>query len=426
MITPYTWQQPSVDKLNKIIAEGGFAINASDTGTGKTIVALQVLKDQNRRGLIICPKAVHTAWQRTAVLMGCSHLIYGVTNPERLQYKNPYVKNLLWDLPDDVLIIWDEFHKGASGPKSKTTKIAAATKPQGKQMLAMSATIATSPLNMRALGYLAGLHGFRPSNYFNWCRTNGCFAAAYANNALVFPKGIKGQLIMNDINKQLDPLMTRISIENIPEFPETHIIANLYDIAASYTKEINEITKDMKEQLSKPSANPLTTRLKARQRTELIKVPLLVDLVQEAIEQDKSIVVFVNFRETLSALYEHLPQSGLIHGGQKKEVRQQYIDEFQEDKRQVLLATTQAGGVGISLHGLPGRRQRVSFITPNDSASEFVQCLGRIHRAGGSPSTQTIVLIAGTVEEKIHQNLQGKLANLKSLVDGLTDSDLYV
>jgi superfamily II DNA or RNA helicase len=294
------------------------------------------------------------------------------------------------------------------------------------QMLAMSATIATSPLNMRALGYLAGLHQFNPSSYFNWCRNHGCFRAAYANGAVVFPKGPKGQSIMAEINKDLEPMMTRIRIADVPDFPETRIVANLYDIDTKYVKEIAQATEEMRESLKKPSTNPLVVRLKARERTELCKVALLTDLGNEAVEADKSVVVFVNFRSTLEALREQFPKCGFIWGDQKPEERQGFIDGFQEDRIQVLLAMTQAGGVGISLHGLPGRRQRVSFITPSDSASDFIQCLGRIHRANGSPSVQTVVLAAGTVEEKIHANLQGKLANLKSLTDGLEDSDLQL
>ena len=419
MIKPYVWQQKNIDKLRPLIEAGHFTMDTSDTGTGKTIVSLQLMKDLNRRTLVICPKAVHTAWERTAMAMGCDHLLYGIVNAERLQYKNPYVKGLDWLIPKDVWVIWDEVHKGASGTKSKTTKILAATKPQGIQVHAMSATIATSPLNMRAIGYLADLHQFKMSSFWDWCLKNGCFRAAYANNAIVFPKGPKAQRIMESIGDKLRPFTARVRIQDIPEFPETSIVANLYDLDAKYKKEIIEAYADMDEEIRKPNANPLVERTRARQRTELCKIHLLKDLIYEAIEEGKSVVVFLNYKESLTELSNMITfDHRLIKGGQSREERQTAIDDFQNDTVNIVLCMIQAGGVGISLHGLPGKRERVSLITPSDSASEFVQALGRIHRAGGSKTIQTIVLASETVEEKIHANIQGKLHNLNSLLDG--------
>ncbi len=155
MIKPYAWQQSSVDRLLSILTDGNFAVNTSDTGTGKTVVALEVMKRLGLRTLIICPKAVHTAWRRTAEAMDCSDLILGIINPEKLQHKNEYfnTKTKRWVLPKDTFVIWDEVHRGASGIKSRTTQICAYLKPQGYKVLVMSATVANSPLQMRAVGY---------------------------------------------------------------------------------------------------------------------------------------------------------------------------------------------------------------------------------------------------------------------------------
>jgi hypothetical protein len=46
------------------------------------------------------------------------------------------------------------------------------------------------------------------------------------------------------------------------------------------------------------------------------------------------------------------------------------------------------------------------------------QCLGRIHRVGGSKVVQTFVLIAGTIEEKVQKSITNKLACLDTLNDG--------
>lgn len=419
MISPYNWQLPSVERLVQILSDQQFALNASDTGTGKTIVALETLKRLKLPGLIVCPKQVHTAWLRAAAEMSCASQVRGVVNAERLQFKNPWFIDNKWTIDPGVLVIWDEVHRGASGPKSKTTRILATTKPQGIKVLAMSATVASSPLQMRAVGYLAGLHRFRNESYWPWCIQNGCFRKP-SIPGLHFPKGPSAKRIMAQLGEQLRPCMVRVRIDEVPEFPETQILANLYDLDAKYTEEINAAYERMDEELKRPKSNPMTERLRARQVAELQKLPLLQDLVKEACEEGKAVVVFVNFRESLIGLREALSSIplGWIWGGQANSERQGFLDGFAADQLQIMICMVQAGGVGINLHGLPGQRPRVSFLTPTERADEFRQCLGRIHRSGGTKTVQTLVLAAGTVEERVQKNVAGKLDNLSALQDG--------
>ena len=420
MITPYHWQEHSVAKMVEVLRNGNFCINASDTGTGKTVTALAALKQLGSQALLVCPKIVHTAWLHTAEEMACRNQIHGIVNPERLQYSNPYFVDNTWRIPKSVLIIWDEVHRGASGPKATTTKILALTRPLGYKVLAMSATIASSPLQMRAIGYLAGLHQFKPSSFWEWCRANGCFHQDPIPG-LRFPKGPRARAFMEQIGRQLQPVMTRIRIADVPDFPETLIQANLYDLETTYAQQIKDAWDNLREALRARRSDELTERLRAREITELCKVALLSDLAREAIEDaGKSVVVFVNFRSTLAALQDKLGKfkPHAIYGGQTDAERQLGIAAFQADDCPLMLCMSQAGGLGINLHGLPGKRERTSFITPSDKATDFIQCLGRIHRSGGSKTIQTVVLAAGTVEEKIHTNLQGKLSNLSALQDG--------
>ena len=420
MITPYPWQEPSVAKMVEVLRNGNFCINASDTGTGKTVTALAALKQLGSQALLVCPKIVHTAWLHTAEEMACRNQIHGIVNPERLQYSNPYFVGNTWKIPKSLLIIWDEVHRGASGPKATTTKILALTRPLGYKVLAMSATIASSPLQMRAIGYLAGLHQFKPASYWEWCRANGCFHQDPIPG-LRFPKGPRARAFMEQIGRQLQPVMTRIRIADVPDFPETLIQANLYDLETTYAQQIKDAWDNLREALREKRADELTERLRAREITELCKVALLSDLTREAIEEaGKSVVVFVNFRSTLAALQDNLGKfkPHAIYGGQTDAERQLGIAAFQADDCPLMLCMSQAGGLGINLHGLPGKRERISFTTPSDKATDFIQCLGRIHRSGGSKTIQTVVLAAGTVEEKIHTNLQGKLSNLSALQDG--------
>jgi len=115
---------------------------------------------------------------------------------------------------------------------------------------------------------------------------------------------------------------------------------------------------------------------------------------------------------------------GLIYGGQKNEERESTLARAQTDSLQCICATISAGGVGVNLHSRPGQRLRCSFISPSFSSAEVKQCLGRCHRAGGTRSVQSFVLLAKTVEENVHRAIQGKMANLDALNSLLDDQTL--
>ena len=50
----------------------------------------------------------------------------------------------------------------------------------------------------------------------------------------------------------------------------------------------------------------MVVQLRARQKCELIKVPLFVELAEEAMENGMSIVLFMNFKDSIDALAERL------------------------------------------------------------------------------------------------------------------------
>ena len=84
-------------------------------------------------------------------------------------------------------------------------------------------------------------------------------------------------------------------------------------------------------------------------------------------------------------------QIGYIVGGQNANVRQRDIDDFNADKKRIMVINIKAGGVGISLHDLHGKHARASIISPNFSAFELVQALGRVWRQGGLTKSYQIL-----------------------------------
>jgi len=144
-----------------------------------------------------------------------------------------------------------------------------------------------------------------------------------------------------------------------------------------------------------------------------MKAQTMAEMIEDGIEENQSVAVFVCFRETLDYLRTKF-KCGSIHGGQDSDEREQVIRDFRDDKTNVIVCAIQAGGVGISLHG---KRDRLSLISPSFSAVEVVQALGRVNRAGGGRSTQRLLYAAGTIEQQICRAVRNKLGNLRMLND---------
>ena len=112
-------------------------------------------------------------------------------------------------------------------------------------------------------------------------------------------------------------------------------------------------------------------------------------------------------------------------GGQSTSERQREIDDFQSDKKTIILCNMKAGSTGISLHDMNGNRARVALVSPGFSAIELIQALSRVHRQGGkTKSRQRVVFCAGTIEESACSRLQYRIDNLAALNDGDLTADI--
>jgi len=417
MISLLSWQTPLLQRLLEM--EPRRKLIALPTGTGKTYLAGAYAEAKKKKPLVLCPKAVIPSWKNVL------SEYYDVLNPERLKTgRTPWWSaDKRWKLYEDALVIIDEIHQGASGSKSKYTGILAQLKAYPVEVLVLSATPAASPLQMRALGYLMDQHGFVLRDYYRWCRAHGCFDHPRFGG-LHFPKGAAGKQYMDKIHKAMEGRLLYCSLADIPDFPETFLQVELLDLDSRMaTEEINRLYAEYADKATEAKST-LTENLHMRQAIEVLKVPSLVQVVQQQLEEETvSIVVFSSFRKTLHLLQEALKQydPAIIIGEQSAVERQDSINRFQANQTALCLATLGAGGVGISLHDVHQVRPRHSYICPGYSASEFKQALGRIHRAGGTKTIQSIVLAAGTIEEKVYRAVTQKLSNIDTLLDGDLD-----
>jgi superfamily II DNA/RNA helicase len=218
---------------------------------------------------------------------------------------------------------------------------------------------------------------------------------------------------------------SRLKIKELGNlFPSNQIVAKCYysddhEKVNELYNMINKALDDLKDKEKRSSA--LGEIIRCRMRIEMFKLPIILDLIDDALENNYSVAIFVNYMNSMEYLSHHLKENcSLIHGDQTLDDRQYNIDTFQKNENKVIICIIQAGGVGISLHDLNGR-PRMSIISPSWSGTDVVQALGRIHRAGSkSPALQRIVYIAKSYEEEICKKLGKKL----SVLSGINDGDL--
>jgi superfamily II DNA or RNA helicase len=446
------YQKNHTRNLITVLKKNKTALDASDTGTGKTYCAIAACKQLNLKPLILCPKSVISSWN--IVCKDFKIEPYAIVNYETIKSGKYYNKGgervkcpfldvlekkikrpdnqykieteFIWMFSEDdkknIMIIFDEVHKCAD-ISTLNGKLLYTAKNIDTYMLVLSATICDHPENFRLFFYV--LNFIEPEQV----KRNKIDYNRY--------QYIMQSWIMRDakpmwrIHNMLFPDRgSRIRIDALGNlFPETQIIASPYNMDKKREKEIEqEYSKiqteleNLKDKSKKDKSNILVKLLRSHQKIEILKIPLFVQLTNDFIENGYSVVIFVNFTQTLETLSNELYTDCIIYGEQTTESRIKNIERFMENKSKIIICNIKAGGVGISLHDKNGKYPRVSLISPTWSSIDLQQALGRIHRAGGkSKSLQRILYVANTVEEKIADKLQKKLKNINTLNNGDLD-----
>ena len=440
MKTLFPKQVTAHDFFVDTLSEGKSTIDTSAVGTGKTVVASHMIKTLGCPVGVVCPKSVIPSWERELAETGVKPLF--VTNYERIRmgkgiHMSKRGKKLMhWHLPEDTVVLVDEIHKCKS-PFTQNAQLVISLIQQGYRVHGMSATACENPTEMRSIGYMLGLHSLTKSipatqdtpvkyGWHSWMLKNGCDQDHW------------GRWYLDD-RSYLDLLKNqiygvtghRLTVADFPDsfranrvFVDPINFAGAKKIAKAYnqlgiTPEIIDHYLEAEDAGESDgvenSAWMLVNILRARQLAEAIKVPDLAEIADDLQLQGNSVVIFLNFRESIDALCESL-NCPSIQGGQSAAERQQIIDDFQEDKIPILVINTAAGGTGLSLHDINGKRPRVSLISPAFSAKDYMQVLGRIHRNGAkSDAVQKVMVAAGSIEERVIKIITSKLNNLKRL-----------
>jgi SNF2 family DNA or RNA helicase len=141
------------------------------------------------------------------------------------------------------------------------------------------------------------------------------------------------------------------------------------------------------------------------------KVQRLIEIVREAEENERRVIVFSYFREVLSLVARSLPGPlfGPLTGSVPASQRQQMVDEFSSAKHgAVLVAQIMAGGVGLNIQSA----SVVVICEPQLKPTTEAQAIARAHRMGQVQSVQVHRLLS---EDSVDQRIIELLARKKRL-----------
>jgi hypothetical protein len=435
-----SYQPHAVQVLNHAMTELNASLNASGTGTGKTFMTLGVVRERERRILVICPKGIVSDWKDACKAMGVE--VAGVFGWEWMKTgKTEFLKwtykrikkrvgrefvlvdakdKLVWNVPDDVDVVFDECHRAANSETIASDMLIDAVA-SGFPIHLLSATVADNPIKMRAVGYALKLHR-NGKDFLDWMKDHGVRKGRFG---FEFQGSARH---LQSIHKSIFPTRgIRIRADQLGKaFPETQILAKSYDmeeskaIASVYAEMMDKCAEiEARETGSSRAACILVEILRARQKVELLKIPLMVSLTRDYHAEGNSVFMAVNFRETVKVLCEQLKTDHVIVGGQTAEARKDFISRFQSNESNVIIGIIKACREGLNLHDIHGDHPRVSLISPTPSAFDLRQVLGRVWRAGGkTPSLQRILFARDTVEEEVCRSIATKLDQLDLLMDG--------
>ncbi len=436
----YDFQVLHVFNLITAFRSNHVILDGSDTGTGKTFTSIALCKQLNIRPFIICPKTIISSWVNVCKIFNVTPI--AITNYESIKNGKAYdcygkhincdfveiSKNtgkntgknkdsnieFKWNLPRNSIIIFDEVHK-CKNVNSQNAKLLLSTREQQKVLL-LSATISDKPQYFHIFGYMLGCYNKlrQASNWINGMILEDKMCLSTKDG-------------LSSINKFIYPTKgSRMRIKELgSKFPSNQVTSETYFINDEQKELVNKafgnITKNtliIKSSLENKNNNGqiLGEIMKARQLVEKIKIPIIIELANDYINNGYNVVIFANFTESIKKLAESLKTTCIISGSLDTDTRNKNVQRFQDNESNIIICNI-AITEGISLHDIHGV-PRVSLISPSFSVTQLIQALGRISRTGAkTPALQRIIYCANTCEEIICNRLKNKLDFLSKLND---------
>lgn len=317
------------------------------------------------------------------------------------------------------MIATDEIHK-MKNPSSQQGK--AFLKLKAETMIAMTGTpLMNNPLDLYII--LRWL-GFEKHAFYRF-KKHYCIMGGFGGYEIV------GYRYLDELQDNLNDIMLRRKKEEVLDLPDKLYINEYIEMTTKQSQIYKEVTMDIKAHIDEIaiSPNPLAQLIRLRQATgytgilsstvqESAKLDRMEELVEEAIENGKKVVIFSNWTQMTDAICDRLAQfsPAVITGNVHPDIRNSAIDMFQNlDGCKVIIGTIGAMGTGLTLTA--GTVE--IFMDEPWNRALYDQAVDRCHRVGQNSNVTIYNLICkNTIDERIHELVQNKGAMSDAIVDG--------
>lgn len=318
------------------------------------------------------------------------------------------------------MIAFDECHK-AKNPTTQQGK--GILKLQAETMIAMTGTpLMNNPMDLYII--LKWL-GYEKHAFYSF-KKHYCVMGGFGGYEIV------GYKNLDELQEQLDDIMLRRKKEEVLNLPEKTYIEEYVEMSPAQKKIYNEVTNEIKDNIDQISIapNPLAELIRMRQATgftgilsstvqESAKLDRMEELVEEAKENGKKVVIFSNWTQMTDVIYTRLTTKGFriaqITGETPDAQRQSIVENFQTGRYDAIIGTSGAMGTGLTL---TAGTVEIFLDEPWNMALKE-QCVDRCHRIGQKDNLTIYTLMCkDTIDEKVHMLVENKGKMADMLVDG--------
>lgn len=367
-----------------------------------------------------------------------------ITNVESLRYKVPtgkmvkvrgkMVKEYEYPITDKLvelcgngsinMIAFDELHKCKNPDSDQGSQI---LRLQTDTMIGMTGTpLMNTPLDLYIIFKWLG---YEDHTFYSF-KMHYCEFGGFGGHEIV------GYKNLNQLQGRLEEIMLRRLKDEVLDLPEKTYINEYVELTDKQAKIYKEVTAEIKDNIDniKMVNNPLAELIRMRQATgytgilsttiqESAKFDRMVEIVEEAITNNKKVVIFSNWEQMIIPAKDRLGKynPAIITGKIKPDVRQEMINKFQHDpKCHVILGTIGAMGTGLTL---TEGTVEIFLDEPWNKALKD-QAEDRCHRIGQKNNVTIYTLLAkDTIDERINEIVYKKGIMSDTIVDGKVIGD---
>jgi SWI/SNF-related matrix-associated actin-dependent regulator 1 of chromatin subfamily A len=414
---PLSHQKESIQKL----VENKKYILADDMGLGKTTsTIIAALESGAKKVLIICPATLKINWKRE--IENYSERTIYIAEGKNFSTDHDFViinYDILKNFHDPKkkddsqilranfdLVVIDEAHYIKNAQAQRTKLINDLVKKVDRLWL-----LTGTPMTSRPIDYYNLLSLVDSPVAKNWMAYVIRYCSGYQ-----FKVGarkvwnVMGASNLDELRDRTSSTILRRLKEDVLDLPDK-IITPVYLRLKSkdYEELMGEYYNwyDKNPDESKSLTVQFSKLTKVRQVIANEKISQTIELAENILEQDKKVIIFCNFTDSLNQIVEHFGKVAVkVDGSMSKQERQFSVDQFQEnDKIKVFVGNIKAAGVGLTLTAAEAVIMNDLSFLPSDHS----QAEDRAYRFGQKNNVLVYYpIFENTIEGAIYDILNNK------------------